>query len=102
MDKDPRKLPESEVLAKTFAVVIVEWLTPYEFMIMRMRNSRQTNPCICHSHDFIDANMAMDEAFKRHGIDPLDNPQDPEGGMTKEVNDLWNETWDLAKRIYFS
>ena len=97
---DPRQLPTVEQVAKEFARVVIMWLTPSQFSIMRYRNSKQLDKSICHSHDFIDANMAMDQAFKTFGIDPLENPIEPEGGMTEEVVTLWNSAWDMAKKHY--
>ena len=46
--------------------------------------------------------MAMDAAFRHFGIDPLENKDNPDDGMTWEVNDRWNKAWDVAKQFYIS
>jgi hypothetical protein len=48
---------------------------------------------VCHSHDFCDANMAMDTAMKKLG-------------MSTDLNDdtvlaLVNAAWELAKKHNF-
>ena len=60
-----------------------------------IRNSREPDQNICHSHDFVDANMVMHAAFMRHDINPssaLDNG---------EQNQVWNTAWGIAKKANF-
>jgi hypothetical protein len=53
-------------LGDRFAATLKEWLTPKEFAEMKRRN--ETDPTYanlsCASHDFCDANMAMDSAWR--------------------------------------
>lgn len=49
----------------------------------------------CASHDWCDANMAMDEAIRSFGLDPL--PPDRDGGMSQAMTDLWNAAWESAQ-----
>lgn len=49
------------------------------------RNATPEYVRCCASHDFCDANMSMDAALKKHGIDGLKN------------TDLWNKVWEYAK-----
>lgn len=87
-------------IAEAFAEVMRQWLTPAEFEEMRLRNTRY-GPQVCASHDFCDANMAMDAAFEGLQIPTClyfpDNSREHE-----EACKLWNEAWDLAKRLYFT
>ena len=49
---------------------------------------------ICHSHDFLDANMAMDEVF----TEALGRSVDADVAADAE---LWNAAWTLAKGARF-
>lgn len=52
-----------ETLAAEFARIVGQWLTPAEFK--QMREDNQTlGAGLCASHDYCDANMAMDEALR--------------------------------------
>jgi hypothetical protein len=65
---------------------------------MKIRNERETDPGICHSHDFCDANEVMLEAFKVFiaGDDVMT------GIVTgdRDTVSLWNKAWDYATRNY--
>ena len=101
------ELPTPEVLAVDFSTILNDWLTPEEMAEVRRRNDLETNANICHSHDFRDANMAMDEAMRKYtGRDTSDlicedtkicTPQEIE-----VVCSLWNQAWDIAKKGGFS
>ncbi len=86
---------EVALLARQFADVLHEWLTPAEFAEMQRRNRTSKYDSACASHDFCDANIAMEDAFKRaFGREPnLENNGDI---------DLWNEAWDVAKKNLLS
>lgn len=85
-----------EQLARVFAGVLKEWLTPAQmWAVVNMNAAHGNDPSICASGDFCDSNMAMDEAFKRMGLEVL--PGDPDEGMLQETVDLWNAAWQLAK-----
>ncbi len=81
-------------LAAAFSVGLEEALTPWEFDEVLRLNAAETDPLICHSHDFCDANMVMLEAFEALGgtFDPAD-----EGQAT-----LTNAAWDIAKKCGFN
>jgi hypothetical protein len=88
MNKPVKHDPEQ--FAREFSVVLRSWLTPAQMEEVIARNKAETDPRICHSHDFCDANMAMNEVFlDKHGLDL--NAED-EAHVT-----LWNEAWDIAK-----
>ena len=81
-------------IGKRFVTVLEEWLTPAEFEQVRTLNdSRQ--PGICHSHDFCDANMAMEQAF----VDVFGSYQ---GLHQPGWEALWGRAWDWAIEHYLS
>lgn len=88
------------LLAREFGRTMTAYLTPRQ---MREANERNAlldwGGMVCHSHDFCDANMAMDEAF-RHVMnrDPI---ADIEAGMSEADCMLWNDAWDIARRHRF-
>jgi hypothetical protein len=90
-------LPKPEIVATEFSKVLRTWLTPAEMSEVVSRNSQQQDPNICHSHDFCDANMAMDEALQSFGVDIT-----AEGGLQDDnLIDLWNASWGIAKAREF-
>jgi hypothetical protein len=86
--------PTPEKLAKRFSLILREYLSPEQMKEIIRRNKEETSEGICHSHDFIDANMVMAEAFEELGMPDPDPRED-------EVTDLWNTAWDIAKGSKF-
>ena len=88
-------------LAKRFSEIVGEWLTAREMREVIERNGAYdwtdgNRPC--HSHDFCDANMAMEQAFKDvTGRDPMPS----EAGMSDADLDLWNAAWLVASTSDF-
>lgn len=79
---DPKQI---ETVAHEFSKVLSEWLTPAQCRAVLACNATepfQTSGA-CASHDFSDANMAMEEAF--HNLD-LQTCADLSA-------DLWNVAW---------
>lgn len=90
-------MSEAQELAHRFAAVLKAWLTPAEFAEMQRRNShdpRYIGLC-CASHDFCDANMAMDAAWRAVRGVSIDADDDAQVA-------LWNEAWDIARTRYLS
>ena len=86
-------------VAEEFARVLGDWLSPEQFAEMtRLNKTEEYTHNICASHNFCDANMAMDEAMKKVlGREPNiggDN-EDSEDDI-----DLWNAAWNEARRLY--
>ncbi len=82
-------------LAGQFADVLREWLTEAQWRQMRRLNTSPDYAESCASQDFCDANMAMDEAWKRaFGREPNVVGEGPE--VERECR-LWNEAWSSAK-----
>lgn len=92
-------MTQAERLAAEFGNRMRAALSASEFEEMRRRNAEQTCSAICHSHDFCDANMVMDAAFKAvtgHSIGEREEAGN--GGFSDAELDLWNEAWTIAKR----
>jgi hypothetical protein len=67
-------------------------------------NRDETCEGVCHTHDYCDANMVMDEAMRNCGIDPdlaRDEDGEPVEPFDTEFTNLWNAAWDLAKGVEF-
>lgn len=92
-------LPSIEDLARTFVKELRAAIGEEKFAEVVARNAAELNPDVCASHDFCDANMVMDAAFKTFGVDPLEYGYTEEDGMSQEVCDLWNRAWDRGKEL---
>jgi hypothetical protein len=82
-----------EPLARRFGAVLQSWLTSAERREILARNARGA-PRVCHSHDFCDANMAMDQAFRDVFGRPFNHHSD-------EDIAIFNVAWDRAKAAGF-
>ena len=83
--------PTIDSLAMEFCEELRATLAPEQMENVVSLNAAEANPNVCHSHDFCDANIVLNDVFLRHGMDAAD-----EGGMDR-WGDLWNQTWNLAK-----
>lgn len=92
-------LPEPKTIAKEFARILRSWATDGEWKTMLEENAAEDSASICHSHDFCDANMAMDEAFRNLGVDPQKIWGD-DWASNEDAAKLWNDAWSIAKREY--
>lgn len=79
-------------IAAAFAHVINEWLTPEQLAKVNIDNVDAEGTCA--TGDYVDSNMAMDEAFtKVVGRD-----------ISLQSNDdceLWNASWNIANIMNF-
>lgn len=80
-------------LARSFADILGDWLTPEQFAEMREKNRANICANICASHDYCDANEAMLDAFEYLAHREADLIDDA---------DLINEAWNIAKREYLT
>jgi hypothetical protein len=81
-------------LARAFSQEVQEALSVAQFQEVLDRNAAEDNPDVCHTHDFMDANMLMSDAFVSitgHEVD----------GNSDEDVALWNAAWDIAKAAKF-
>lgn len=83
--------PTPRQLSEKFVEVLRGWLTPEEWAEMCARNSQEGDEAICHSHDFCDANEAMDEAWTSFGMPHVDAEDEAQA-------ELWREAWEIAFR----
>lgn len=91
MTADLKSPPTIDSLAMEFCHEMRATLTQEQMEQVLALNALEMNPNVCHSHDFCDANMVLNEVFVRHGMDATED-----GGMGR-WGDLWNQTWNLAK-----
>lgn len=88
-----KPISEKITLARAFGARMQE-LPRAQFRQVIDRNKCESNDLICHSHDFVDANMVMLAAFEdvyKRAID-MDNEEELE---------LWNDAWAIAKAADF-
>jgi hypothetical protein len=80
-------------LAGIFVDVLHEQTTPAQFEAIRLGNADEpAGSGVCHSHDFVDANMTMAEAFRRAIGRDFDGDSDADVA-------LWNAAWEFAIRV---
>lgn len=79
-------------LADRFAATLRAWLTPAQWAAMVEANGRPRLGCA--SHDYCDANMAMDQAFRDLGLGALLDVEE----MADATVDLFNAAWRHAAR----
>jgi len=100
----------AEDLAKAFAKVLREWLSNEEMHSINVANWSSTDPNVCASHDFCDANMAMDEAIQKLAPEFYKAAwaENDAADVSVECGPLWtrftdlsNEAWSLAKAANF-
>lgn len=81
------------VIADRFAAILKKWLTAAEFAEMKRRNEQDAAYVsgACASHDYCDANVALDEAFIAVVGRPMEFDSDADV-------DLWNMAWEDARK----
>lgn len=80
-------------LAKAFAEEMNDTLTTAEIDEVNRLNAAETNPNICHSHDFCDANEVMLAAMARFGV---------EFDTSNSLHELLDKAWGIAKGAEFN
>jgi len=81
-------------VARRFSVALCRDLGTYTVDMIDQRNAKETKPGICHSHDFCDTNIYMQQAIlEETGEDPADG--------NGKAESLWNHAWNAAKRYGF-
>ena len=78
-------------LAVRFGKLLRENMSAKEYRLVVHRNHKETQPSVCHSHDFCDSNMVMFDAlvslgFQKYGLS-RSMLEDPIVGL---VNAAWN------------
>ena len=80
-----------ERVSREFSKVLLHNLGHKVLCAVVDANTKERDPSVCHSHDHIDANVAMDRAMKRAGIS--------EGSSREQL--VWDRAWKLAKKMKF-
>jgi len=89
-------MPTINQVAEAFIKQLREDITAEEFTELVTKQKEDPIEGVCYSHDYCDANMTMDAALASLGVVAL---PDDEDGMSQEVCDLWNASWDRAKEL---
>ena len=84
---------DSNDVARHFHAVIREWLPEHLHQIDAKNAANSLG--ICATHDLCDSNMAMAEAFERHGLDPFDVECASKAA-------LWAQAWNIAIHVGFA
>ncbi len=93
-----KDIKQVRALSDAFAGVLREWLTEEQFAEMRSKNVAYVveDTMTCASHDYCDANMAMQEAFE--GITGRELfPEEGDDAQQSADTDLINAAWTDAK-----
>ena len=86
-------------LAYRFARGIRSYHTAEEMAEVNRRNAVETNPAICHSHDYYDANTAMLAALYELGME-LDVQSEAQTALTDAAWAIARAAGFDAQRIY--
>ncbi len=71
--------------------VVREWTTPRELELIRAKNHEYGESGCCATHDFFDASIAMELAWRRTFGRAVD--------MDSELDvATWNAAWTMARR----
>jgi hypothetical protein len=91
---------QAPAIAAAFAALLYRDLSPVEWAEMRVRNIT-ADAGVCASHDHLDANMTMAEAFESLGIPTALDHED--GTAAHEAAcALWGAAWNIAKAEYLT
>lgn len=85
-------------IANAFAIRLKKEIGEDKFKAVLEANRTEANPEICHSHDFVDANVLMDEAFKE--VLGVLATSTGTGGklMNAKADALWAAAWTIFRR----
>jgi len=99
---EPVPVCTPERLAMEFSKIIRSWLTVEEMEEVISRNKTQTCDDVCHSHDFCDANMAMEEALGKVGLPSMHDENFADADVLNPItSERWGKAWSIAKRNEF-
>lgn len=90
-----QNLEDTTTLARYFAALIREALSPYELAAVVLRNARPEYSRCCATHDFIDPNACMYGAFCALRFAPPDVASEADAA-------LMNAAWTLARSANFA
>src|SRR3972149_3384059 len=93
LSNDKKKI---EAVAREFSRLLLAEIGNKKFREVVKRNKLEKDKGICHSHDFCDANMVMQDAFKIIGMN-LERDY-PDMLQNQVIVKMWNAAWDMAKK----
>lgn len=101
---------ETEAIARRFGAIICEWLGSEKLRQAIEANANESDPLVCHTHSYCDANMAMLEAFEgspwsdssvsADDVERLLNGGSPSVVMERH-HVVWGWCWDMARANEF-
>jgi hypothetical protein len=92
--------PGVERLAQKFYELLQAELGPKIFSNVCVLTALETDPMICHSGDYCDSNMVMDDAWKAvAGYSPCETGGEEIGVMSDECIITWDAAWNRAKQL---
>lgn len=94
-------------VAHKFKEIICKYISTADVKeIDRLNAAEVIGSGVCHTHDFCDANLIMEEALTSLGVKVFaqaENSHDPDDQvMSDEAISLWDAAWDIAKAEGFS
>jgi hypothetical protein len=98
-------------VADQFVVVAREDLEVQELVGVDYANTFHGSDLVCALHDYVDANMTMNEAFERVAKWEVEDPELAptvtdsvlgEGPESDVARQIWNSAWDIAQKRGFS
>lgn len=84
--------PKQYSIAIKFSEYVRQALSPVQLADVLNKNHAEPNKNICHTHDYIDANMLMQKAMLDEGISPW---------QEKDRDANWDASWNFAKASNF-
>lgn len=98
-----RFIPDAPIVARAFCEILLKWIGRDKLALVIARNQTPDYDGACASHDFCDANEAMDAAFKMvAGYCTGDTGGEGIGCMSEAVQAVWTEAWELAQKSNFN
>jgi len=89
------KTPNVAALANAFSAALLAEIGAEQLAAVVAANATEENPAVCHSHDFIDANVVMADAWLALcGVEF--NPTD------EQASEVFDAAWARAKASNFS
>lgn len=90
-------LPAPHALARAFATELHAELGKDNLAEINRLNDAETDPRVCHTHDFTDANQVLLDAWQK-----LTGEECNYASTNDAMNSVINAAWDIAKTAKFS
>ena len=85
-------------IAQSFVDNLAAFVGDDNMVIIAQRNADEHIPGVCHTHDFADANVFMDAAFKMHGV----QDDGVHGLHIVDRTQDWDAAWGEGRRLIAS